>query len=308
MNHEYKNHSLINQLNSLQLVQAREALLSEQSGALIDLMFHLNLSLPVPAGLADAVSYAVSLGWVQEPELPALTELGSLVADPIREYRFWLDRERRVHGERDYPLLAPENYRGKSVLEPGSGFGCNLMSLMLRAEGRFVGLEPVAVYRQFTGLLAEREGLQPPEVADGKAEQLPFGDESFDVVLCYSAHQYMDIRRAIREMARVLVPGGQIQIIGATIGTFLEVARDRLVHKPTPRELMRCALTTGNTLCYQTTGRRMYIPTRDFSTSAPVYPSYQAMSRWFRQAGLEPRDDLVKRVGTERCMIADKPG
>ena len=72
-------------------------------------------------------------------------------------------------------------------------------------------------------------------------------------------------------------------------------------------DAMRCALTTVNTACYQTLGKRMYIPNSGFSTSAPVYPSYGAMCRWMRQVGLQPREDLVRFVGTERCMIADKP-
>ena len=295
------------QLDDHQLERARQALLSDSSDELINLIFSLNLGLPVPSGLGRAVELAVSMGWVTDPAQPRLSALGTLVADPIREYRFWLDRDRRIHGESEYDLLAPERYNGKAVLEPGSGFGCNLMSLMRRAEGEYIGLEPMTIYRQLSGLCADREGMHAPEVVAGQAEKLPFEDGRFDVVLCYSAHQYMDITVALKEMARVLVPGGQLQIIGATMDTFLRAASRRLLRRFRPSDAMRCALTTANTMCYQSLGRRMYIPHSGFSTSAPIYPTYGAMNHWMRQAGLVPRPDLVRHVGTERCMVADKP-
>jgi SAM-dependent methyltransferase len=44
--------------------------------------------------------------------------------------------------------------------------------------------------------------------ATSGAEHLPFTDGSFDVILCRVALPYTDNRQALREMARVLRPGG----------------------------------------------------------------------------------------------------
>ena len=45
-------------------------------------------------------------------------------------------------------------------------------------------------------------GMEPDVV--GRAEELPFEDESFDVVACrIAAHHFEDVTRAVREMARV---------------------------------------------------------------------------------------------------------
>src|SRR5690606_25335776 len=151
---------------------------------------------------------------------PQLSALGWLVADPLREYRFWLDRDRRIHGEQHHALLAPERYTAKSVLEVGSGFGSNLLSLGMRTQGIFVGVEPMSIYRQFTPLLAERESDDVPEVRAGSGEPLTIDSESYDLVPCYSANQSMDIGAAIVEMTRVLRPGGQLQIIGATLNAY----------------------------------------------------------------------------------------
>jgi ubiquinone/menaquinone biosynthesis C-methylase UbiE len=47
----------------------------------------------------------------------------------------------------------------------------------------------------------------------GSATELPFEDASFDVVLCQQGLQYVPDRpAAMREMARVLVPGGRIAL------------------------------------------------------------------------------------------------
>ncbi len=294
-------------LSETQIQDVRQALLGAESDALIDLIFRLNLSLPLDTNAGAAIKAAVRLGWVSERPQPHLSKLGGLVADPIREYRFWLDRDRRIHGERDHALLAPERYAAKSVLEVGSGFGCNLLSLGMRAKGTFVGVEPMSIYRQFTSLLAEREGLEVPEVRAGAGEALPFEDETFDIVLCYSAHQYMDVRKAIVEMTRVLRPGGQLQIIGATLNYYSADLGRQLMKRPTPSKLLHGARTMINTLSYQWMGRRMWMPSSAFATAAPIYPSRSAMVRWMTEAGLSPRHELIGSVGEDTCFVADKP-
>ncbi len=189
---------------------------------LMDLVVRLNLRQPCDEDDWASRHAAIQLGWVDSSGR-TLTRLGDFVADPIREYLFWIGRGRRLHAENEYELLAAKRYEGKAVLEPGCGFGCNLLSLS-RVSGHFIGLEPVALYRQFTSIFAERERLPVPQIVGGRCEALPFVDGQFDIVLCYSAHQYMDIRSALREMARVLRPGGQLQIVGGT-PTILDWAK-----------------------------------------------------------------------------------
>lgn len=56
---------------------------------------------------------------------------------------------------------------------------------------------------------AARRGLANIETRQGAAEQLPFADASFDVVLCrFTAHHWQDIRAGLREAKRVLKPDG----------------------------------------------------------------------------------------------------
>ncbi|WP_339510406.1 class I SAM-dependent methyltransferase [Pseudomonas sp. RL_15y_Pfl2_60] len=55
----------------------------------------------------------------------------------------------------------------------------------------------------------------------GRAEQLPFADEQFDFVFSrYSAHHWRDVGQALREVRRVLKPGG--------VAAFIDVAAPEL--------------------------------------------------------------------------------
>jgi ubiquinone/menaquinone biosynthesis C-methylase UbiE len=61
---------------------------------------------------------------------------------------------------------------------------------------------------------AQKRGLGNIVTRQGVAEQLPFADHSFDVVLTrFSAHHWADLPRAMAEMRRVLKNDGRIVII-----------------------------------------------------------------------------------------------
>ncbi|CNK80736.1 class I SAM-dependent methyltransferase [Yersinia vastinensis] len=58
---------------------------------------------------------------------------------------------------------------------------------------------------------ASDKGLTNIEVKQGLAESLPFDDQSFDIVISrYSAHHWHDVGQALREVKRVLRPGGKV--------------------------------------------------------------------------------------------------
>jgi ubiquinone/menaquinone biosynthesis C-methylase UbiE len=59
----------------------------------------------------------------------------------------------------------------------------------------------------------EPDNGAPLEWHEGDATELPFEDSSFDVVLCQQGLQFIpDKKAALREMYRVLVPGGSLGI------------------------------------------------------------------------------------------------
>ncbi|ATM96925.1 sam-dependent methyltransferase YafE [Yersinia frederiksenii] len=64
---------------------------------------------------------------------------------------------------------------------------------------------------QVVSQAASDKKLTNIEVKQGIAESLPFDDQSFDIVISrYSAHHWHDVGQALREVKRVLRPGGKI--------------------------------------------------------------------------------------------------
>jgi len=113
---------------------------------------------------------------------------------------------RHFHG-----ALRPEDLRGKNILDVGCGFGgrtvyyaekCGASS----AHGVETTLPKVELCRQF----ATELGSTKTTFSVGYAEDLPFPDASFDAVLSFDVLEHcQDPRDAVKEMARILRPGGK---------------------------------------------------------------------------------------------------
>jgi ubiquinone/menaquinone biosynthesis C-methylase UbiE len=100
---------------------------------------------------------------------------------------------------------------GERVLDVACGTGvvARLASQQVSAAGTVAGLDISP------GMLAVARSATPPgapiEWHEASAEAMPIPDVSFDVVLCQMGLQFMpDKRAALREMRRVLAPGGRL--------------------------------------------------------------------------------------------------
>jgi ubiquinone/menaquinone biosynthesis C-methylase UbiE len=101
------------------------------------------------------------------------------------------------------------------ALEIGSGTGFFLLNLMqagVASGGSVTDISPGMVevaLRNAAGLGLDVDG----RVAD--AETIPYGDESFDLVVGHAVlHHIPDVERALREVLRVLRPGGRFVFAG----------------------------------------------------------------------------------------------
>ncbi len=98
------------------------------------------------------------------------------------------------------------------LLMVGLGPGTDL-KFVPPAVTAVAAVEPVAAFRRMASRLAGRHGVAV-EVVDGAGESIPFPDNSFDsvhigLVLC----SVDDVAATLREIRRVLVPGGRLVVL-----------------------------------------------------------------------------------------------
>jgi SAM-dependent methyltransferase len=226
-----------------------------------------------------------------------LTPLGGKCADSAREYLFWVQRNRTLHGEDEYEVTKLANFRDKTVLEIGTGWGCNLLRLATVAK-RAVGVEIEPVYLAFSRILARLEGVGRPEIVLGAAEDLPFDSGEFEWVLMFSAMQYMNIHEVLREVRRVLRPGGYVLTTQMLMSGFISGRLTRAFLDGNPRLLLSTASIAINTFWYQFFGWRLRDNISSSATARPIHPTRSFLIKSAERAELRFRPDLsVQRSG-----------
>ncbi len=113
-------------------------------------------------------------------------------------------------------LLETIRLRGTSAaLDVGCGAGFPLLEIAdrLGPGKRVVGLDPWEAGLARAGSKARTRGLAHVELVLGTAEQMPFADGAFDLVVSNNGlNNVADPERALAECARVMRPGAQIVI------------------------------------------------------------------------------------------------
>lgn len=99
--------------------------------------------------------------------------------------------------------------RGR-VFELGCGGGINQQFYDADAVTAFAGLDPSGKLLDYARAEAERKGWQA-DIREGVGEAIPFADDSFDTVVCtYTLCSVGDSAQVLREMRRILKPGGRL--------------------------------------------------------------------------------------------------
>jgi ubiquinone/menaquinone biosynthesis C-methylase UbiE len=155
-----------------------------------------------PAAKSEAVRQ-----WTADPCGPDIT------AHPgTRDAIMQLLVGRRAYAPWLAETLAYQSTSGLDVLDVGCGQGIDLVEYA-DAGARVTGIDLTPRHVELARSHVEAVGLTAT-VVNGDAEHLPFEDESFDRVSSNGVlHHTPDMPAALREIRRVLRPGGQARII-----------------------------------------------------------------------------------------------
>lgn len=114
-----------------------------------------------------------------------------------------------------FPFAAGGVRPGDAVLDIGSGAGTDALiaSGLVGEAGRVIGLDMTRAMLRKLERNAATAGARNVEPLEGNAEEIPIPDESVDVVTSNGVLNLVpDKPRALREIFRVLRPGGRVQI------------------------------------------------------------------------------------------------
>lgn len=132
--------------------------------------------------------------------------------------------------ERKYSLVnALGEAAAADVLDVGCGAGQQLLPFAERRNSKCVGVDAAPEVSSVGSEVFEKAGFAGKgEFICAFGEDLPFEDESFDVVICRVALPYMENRKAIAEMARVMRPHGKLFLKTHAPAFYFGMLRERI--------------------------------------------------------------------------------
>ncbi len=162
----------------------------------------------------------------------------------------WFNKQAPIYDETNtilyskYGKISCENIkeilkdkRFENLLDIGCGTGYLIDMLSKEHDARFVGLDlsPKMIKQ------SESKNIKNAKFVEGRSDELPFEDNTFDIVTCsQSFHHYPDTNKSLQEALRVLKNGGLYIISDTGTGPF------GIVGVKLDEFLYRCFATTGD--------------------------------------------------------------
>jgi SAM-dependent methyltransferase len=171
---------------------------------------------------------------------------------------------------------------GKAVLDYGCGPGYLTKELLDRGATHVTGIDISEAEIEQARVKAEEEGTADRSthlVAD--AHNLDFPDDSFDLIVGDSILHHLDMEVALREIRRVLRPGGR--------AVFMEP----MVHNPILR-LGRAATPSART------PDEHPLTTKDWDLCASIFPDFEHHEREFLTIPLMPLNLVLPQRAQKR--------
>jgi len=180
--------------------------------------------------------------------------------------------------------------RGKTVLDVGCGDGWNFAYPEFSDARALSGvdIDSAAIARA-------RADFPTATFAVAVAESLPFPAASHDVVIAKASLPYTEIRLALREMRRVLKPGGQLYLTMHDWRMQLGWFRGDIADHSLPRIIDHGYIVLASAI-FALTG---HVPTRPWNGTRQTFQTQQRLRRELQRAGFTE----VNMQRTERHLI-----
>jgi len=125
------------------------------------------------------------------------------------------------------PTAVADLHEGETVLDLGSGAGADVLISARRVgpTGKAIGLDMTDEMLELARRNAAEAGVSNIEFAKGYIEDIPLPDDSVDVVISNCViNLSADKRQVMREVARVLRPGGRLAVSDIVAGPDMDEA------------------------------------------------------------------------------------
>jgi ubiquinone/menaquinone biosynthesis C-methylase UbiE len=152
----------------------------------------------------------------------AIHTRGQVIRSPVLyELIVWVVTRGREEAFRRFITDLVGLQPGEAVLDVGCGTGTQALVVkeMVGEAGRVWGIDPSLEMVTYARRKAVRRDLLV-DIQPGVIERLDYPDKSFDVILCIIVLHHMPDEaklQGIREMARVLKPGGRLLVVDSNL-------------------------------------------------------------------------------------------
>jgi SAM-dependent methyltransferase len=140
------------------------------------------------------------------------------VSNPTPHSGHYFGDQRDLWWNYDFMELMANRWDLKSahaILDVGCGIGHWGFTLapFLSKNAKIYGIDPESSWIEKATKRAQEKGLTQFNFQTGTAEQIPFEDHTFDMVTCQTVLIHVaDVSVALKEMTRVLKPGGLLAV------------------------------------------------------------------------------------------------